>query len=206
MQAKSGVIVVLSGPSGSGKSSLINKIEDKLDHYYISISTTTRPVRGQEVNGEDYFFVSKEEFLQDIKDNYFLEHAVVHGNYYGTSLRPIQAALKEGRLVLFDIDVQGHAAIRDKFPDIITSIFITTPSLAELKHRLSGRATETKDIMQERLSIAKKELSHIKEYDYVLVNDDFEQTVNALLDIIQAAKLKKSAVEIDDFVSKWLQN
>ncbi len=206
MQTKSGVIVVLSGPSGSGKSSLMKRVEDKLDNYYISISTTTRPARNQEINGEDYLFISKEEFLKDIRDNCFLEHAVVHGNYYGTSIRPVQTALQEGRLVLFDIDVQGHAAIRDKFPDIITSIFITTPSLAELKHRLSGRATETNEIMQERLNIAKKELLHIKEYDYVLVNDDFEQTVNALLDIIQAAKLKKPAAEIDDFVSKWLQN
>lgn len=206
MQEKIGAIVVLSGPSGSGKSSLVNTIKNSLDNYYVSISTTTRPPRDKEINGVDYFFVSKDEFLQDVQKGFFLEYAVVHGNYYGTSIKPVQTALQEKKLVLFDIDVQGHAAIKEKFPDITTSVFITTPSLLELKNRLKGRGTESDEIMQQRLNIAKEEVLHAKEYDYILVNNDFAQTANNLLDIITVAKLKRPKSEIDEFVSKWLQN
>lgn len=206
MQEKSGVIVVLSGPSGSGKSSLMKIIEEKMDNYYVSISTTTRPARKNEVNGVHYIFISQDEFLQDIKNNLFLEYASVHGNYYGTSIKPVQKALQEKRVVFFDIDVQGHAIIREKFPNITTSVFITTPSLVELKNRLSNRGTDSKEVIENRLNIAKQELLRAKEYDYILVNDDFNQTVNALFDIIRAAKLKKPTKEIDEFVNKWLKN
>ena len=110
MNYDSGAILVLSGPSGAGKSSLIKKIENEIGEYYFSISTTTRPMREGEVEGVDYHFVSEEEFKEDIENEHFLEYANVHGNYYGTSIKPVKKALKAGKLVLFDIDVQGHDA------------------------------------------------------------------------------------------------
>ena len=142
-----GVVLVLSGPSGAGKSSLINKIADDIGDYYFSISTTTRPMREGEEEGIHYHYVSKEEFEQDIEEDSFLEYAVVHGNYYGTSLKPVRAALSEGKLVIFDIDVQGNTAVNNRLGDITTSVFITPPSLSELKRRLVNRSTDTQEVI-----------------------------------------------------------
>ena len=125
----SGAILVLSGPSGAGKSTIINHASDKIGSYYFSISTTTRSPREGETHGVDYYFVSHEEFEEDIKAGNFLEYATVHGNYYGTSLKPVHKALSEGKLVIFDIDVQGHRLVRAKMNDITTSAFITPPTL-----------------------------------------------------------------------------
>ena len=128
-----GAILLLSGPSGCGKSSLLNEVYKGIDNYFFSISTTTREPREGETHGVEYFFITKDEFEKDIEAGNFLEWAKVHGNYYGTSLLPIKKALEDGKLVIFDIDVQGFEQVIKKFKDITTTVFITTPSLEILK-------------------------------------------------------------------------
>ena len=200
---KSGAILVLSGPSGAGKSSVIKKIADEIGSHYFSISTTTRPMREGEIHGVDYHFATIEEFKQDIEDEQFLEYALVHGNYYGTSIKPVKSALKEGKLVIFDIDVQGNTSIKNRFGDIATSVFITTPSLKELEHRLRNRGTDTEETIQRRISMAKREVQRISEYEFFLVNDDLEKAARYLITIAQAARLKVSTTEINKFIIDW---
>jgi guanylate kinase len=203
---KTGAILVLSGPSGAGKSSLINKIVDHIGPYYFSISTTTRPMREGEKDGVHYHFVSEAEFRQDIEEEHFLEYAVVHGNYYGTSIKPVKEALKEGRLVIFDIDVQGHDAVQNRLGDITTSVFVTTPSLKELKRRLDGRGTDEQAIIEKRIHMAKREVQRISEYDYLIINDDLDEAASYLVSIANAARLKVPSLEISRFVQEWEAN
>lgn len=200
---KSGAVLVLSGPSGAGKSSLLNEVIDDIGKSYFSISTTTRPIREGEKDGVHYHFVNEEEFKQDIEDNNFLEYAVVHGNYYGTSIKPVREALAEGKLVLFDIDVQGNTAVNNRLGDITTSVFITPPNLSELRRRLSGRSTDTQEVMDGRLKMAKREVQRISEYDYLIVNDDLDDAADILRQIAITARLKTPSNEINDFVQKW---
>jgi len=198
-----GVVLVLSGPSGAGKSSLINKISNDIGDYYFSISTTTRPMREGEVEGVHYHFVKEEEFVKDIEDDHFLEYAIVHGNYYGTSLKPVREALSQGKLVIFDIDVQGNMAVNDRLGDITTSVFITPPSLSELHSRLENRSTDTKEVIERRLKMAKREIQRTAEYDYLVVNDDIEIAANVLRQIAITARLKIPHDRINEFVQKW---
>lgn len=198
-----GVVLVLSGPSGAGKSSLINKISKDIGDFYFSISTTTRAMREGEEEGVHYHFVSKEEFAKDIEEDYFLEHAVVHGNYYGTSLKPVKKALSEGKLVIFDIDVQGNTAVNNRLGDITTSVFITPPSLSELQKRLVNRSTDIDEVIQGRIKMAKKEIQRITEYDYIVVNDDLDLAADVLRQIAITARLKIPHDVINDFVQKW---
>lgn len=203
MPSLNGAVLVLSGPSGAGKSSLIKKIEDEIGEYYFSISTTTRPIREGETDGIEYYFVDKKEFQEDIKNDSFLEYAQVHGNYYGTSIKPVKKALEEGKLVLFDIDVQGNTAITNRLGDITTSVFITPPTLSELKNRLFSRSTDTQDAIERRLKMAKREIQRISEYDFLLVNDDFEKTAEKLCMIAKTARLKKPLEQINTLVQNW---
>jgi len=198
-----GAVLVLSGPSGAGKSSLINKIIDDIGECYFSISTTTRPMREGEEDGVHYYFVSEEEFKREIEEDQFLEYALVHGNYYGTSLRPVKQALEDGKLVIFDIDVQGNHAIQNRLGDITTSVFITPPSLSELRRRLENRCTDSQEVIDKRIEMAKKEIQRVAEYDYLLINDDLETTADKLRLIAITARLKKSNDEINEFVQKW---
>jgi len=201
--SKAGVVLVISGPSGAGKSSLINKISKDIGEFYFSISTTTRPKREGEIEGVHYHFVSKEEFKKDIEDDNFLEYALVHGNYYGTSLKLVQDALHEGKLVLFDIDVQGNAIVKNRIGDLLTSVFITTPSLSVLQQRLNARATDTQEVINNRIEMAKKEIQRISEYDYLIINDSLDDAAEKLKTIVNIAKLKMSGNELNEFVSKW---
>jgi guanylate kinase len=199
-----GSILVLSGPSGSGKTSVAREVCDELgDKAYFSISTTTRPMREGEKNGVDYFFVSKEEFLKDVEEGYFLEWAEVHGNFYGTSKRQIDEALKQGKIVFLDIDVQGHEAVRKAYPDIVTSVFITTKNKHILIERLKKRGTETEDSLEVRLINALHEMKKIPEYDYLLINDDFEESKNFVKSIAYASLIKTSKYDIDKFIESW---
>jgi len=200
---KSGAVLVLSGPSGAGKSSLINKISDAIGEYYFSISTTTRPMREGEIEGVHYHFVSEEEFKKDIEDDNFLEYAVVHGNYYGTSLKAVKEALHQGKLVLFDIDVQGNASVNNRLGDITTSVFITTPSLSELEKRLYKRSTDSKEVIENRIKMAKREIQRITEYDHLIVNDDLDEAAQALILIAKTARMKVASEDINAFVQKW---
>ncbi len=198
-----GVVLVLSGPSGAGKSSLINKIANDIGDYYFSISTTTRPIREGEEEGVHYHYVSEEEFRKDIDEDNFLEHALVHGNYYGTSLKPVREALHAGKLVIFDIDVQGNMAINNRLGDITTSVFITPPTLSALKDRLKSRNTDTDDVIFNRIKMAKREIQRTAEYDYLVINDDLDVAADVLRQIAITARLKIPHDKINEFVQKW---
>ena len=195
--------MVLSGPSGAGKSSLISKIIDDIGDCYFSISTTTRPMRAGEKDGVDYHFVDEEEFKAGIERDEFLEYAVVHGNYYGTSLGPVKEALAGGKLVIFDIDVQGNVSVNSRLGDITTSVFITPPSLSELRRRLEARGTDSCEIIEKRIENAKREIQRVSEYDYLLVNDDLDHAAEQLKLIAKVARMKLPTEEINEFVNKW---
>ena len=203
MSAIHGAVLVLSGPSGAGKSSLIHKIMDAIGECYFSISTTTRPRREGEVDGVDYYFVNEEEFKREIEEDQFLEYAMVHGNYYGTSLKPVKKALSEGKLVIFDIDVQGNSAINSRLGDITTSVFITPPTLSELKKRLQKRQTDATEVIERRVQMAKREIQRVAEYEYLIVNDDLDKAAEKLRVIATVARFKKSNEEINEFVQQW---
>jgi guanylate kinase len=198
-----GAVLVLSGPSGAGKSSMINKIIDDIGDCYFSISTTTSPKRDGEEDGVHYHFVSEEEFKKGIENDEFLEYAIVHGNYYGTSLLPVKKALSEGKLVIFDIDVQGNVSVNNRLGDITTSVFVTPPSLSELKRRLESRGTDSKEVIQSRIETAKKEIQRVSEYDFLLINDDLDKASEELKLIAKTARMKLPTEEINEFVQKW---
>ncbi|MFY4841264.1 guanylate kinase [Aliarcobacter butzleri] len=204
MNDKKGAILIISGPSGCGKSTLLKEVYKNISDYYFSISTTTREPRVGEVNGVDYFFVSKEEFEEDIKKGNFLEYAKVHDNYYGTSLKPIIQALNEGKLVIFDIDVQGHHLVRKKMNDSVTSVFITTPSLKVLEERLNNRNSDSLEVIEKRVKNAKKEIEFFDEYDYFIVNENLESASNELVSIANIARAKAKLFDKEKIVSNWL--
>ena len=199
-----GAILVLSGPSGAGKSTIINAASDEIGEYYFSISTTTRAPRIGEENGVDYFFVTKESFEEDIKAGNFLEYAEVHGNYYGTSLKPVRDALEVGKLVIFDIDVQGHRLVRAKMNDITTSAFITPPTLNALEERLRARCTDDELVIVNRVENAKSEIQAVGEYDFTIINDMVEKAAEEFVIVAKAARLKQSTEDEAKFIVQWL--
>jgi len=199
-----GAILVLSGPSGAGKSTIINAASDEIGEYYFSISTTTRAPRVGEEDGRDYFFVTKESFEEDIKAENFLEYAEVHGNYYGTSLKPVREALEEGKLVIFDIDVQGHRLVRAKMDDITTSAFITPPTLKALETRLRARSTDDESVIIKRIENAKGEIKAVGEYDFTIINDTVDEAARQFVIVAKAARLKQSTEDEEKFVAQWL--
>ena len=200
---KKGAILILSGPSGCGKSTLLKEVYKDITDYYFSISTTTRTPREGEKHGVDYYFVTKDEFEKDIEEGNFLEHANVHGNYYGTSLKPILEALQENKLVIFDIDVQGHKIVRKKLNDIITSVFITTPSLKELEFRLNNRSTDSQEVIQKRILNAQEEIKSFLKYDYLIINDNLKEASKQLVSIANAARVK-SKLSDNSIIQEWL--
>lgn len=199
-------IVVISGPSGAGKSTIIKNASEHIGSFYFSISTTTREPRSGELHGREYFFVTKEEFERDIEEGSFLEYAKVHDNYYGTSLKPVMEALDAKKLVIFDIDVQGHKLVREKLNKITTSIFITPPSIKELENRLRSRSLDDESIIEKRVANAKKEIMSIKEYDYIIINDDIQKAADEFVSVCNSARLRLSNDEIDKIVSFWEKN
>ncbi|MGP2656615.1 guanylate kinase [Malaciobacter sp. WC5094] len=205
MTEKHGAILILSGPSGCGKSTLLKEVYKDIEDYYFSISTTTREPREGEKHGVDYLFTSKEEFEKDIENGDFLEYANVHGNYYGTSLKPVKEALNEGKLVIFDIDVQGHELVRKQLDDVVTSVFITTPNLTQLESRLNNRATDSKDVIEKRIKNAKQEVEFFQDYDYFIVNDDLEAASKQLVSIANIARIKTKLYNKENIVLSWLK-
>ncbi|MCB9097313.1 guanylate kinase [Arcobacter aquimarinus] len=206
MDEKKGAILILSGPSGCGKSTLLKEVYKDITDYYFSISTTTRAPRIGEKDGVDYFFVTKEEFEKDIENDDFLEYAKVHDNYYGTSLKPIKKALDEGKLVIFDIDVQGHEIVRTKLDSIVTSVFITTPSLKVLESRLNSRNTDSSEIIEKRIKNAKGEVEYFQNYDYLIINDDLQIAAKQLVCIANIARIKSKLFDNNKIISTWLEN
>ncbi|MBL0721834.1 MAG: guanylate kinase [Sulfurovum sp.] len=199
-----GSILILSGPSAAGKSTIISEASKEIGDYYFSISTTTRLPRDGEKNGTDYYFVDKHTFEDGIRAGDFLEFAKVHGNYYGTSFKPVKEALNKGRLVIFDIDIQGHRLIRAKLGDITTSVFITPPTLTELERRLRIRSTDNINIIQNRLENAKSEILAVGEYDFRIVNDNIKKASYEFSIIANVSRLKHSQVDEATFIKNWL--
>lgn len=198
-----GQILIISGPSGSGKSTLLSRLLKEENDLYFSISSTTRAPRQGETEGVNYYFISEDEFKKGIDADEFLEWACVHGNYYGTSLKPVLKALEEGKIAIFDIDVQGFNIAKSKFAKNITSVFITTASKNELKSRLQNRGTDSAETIEKRLVNAVGEMEHILEYDYFLINDDLQNCYENLRGILRSMRLKTSNLDAKEIINKW---
>lgn len=197
-------ILVVSGPSGSGKSTLLKKLfKEFKEELYFSISSTTRSPRKGEVNGVHYHFISFDEFQEGIKKDYFLEWARVHENYYGTSLKYTQEALNEGKIVIFDIDVQGFDIVKEKLGEQVLSVFFTTKNKEELKKRLIKRNTDTIAQLEKRLENASDEMKELCKYDYLIINDDLEQSYQALRAILISHKFRTKGQNLEQIEKKW---
>lgn len=201
----SGKILVISGPSGSGKSTLIQKLMKDEKNIYFSISSTTRAIREGEEAGVNYHYISEDEFKKGIEEGEFLEWAVVHKNYYGTSIKPVIKALEENKIVIFDIDVQGYKIVKKKFEDEITSIFVTTKDQNELKKRLINRGTNDEIDIQRRLMNAVGEMEYIKDYDYFLINDDLERSYKGFRAIFRSMKFETNRMNLRNIVDDWIK-
>ena len=185
---KGGVFVV-SGPSGSGKDTVLKGLFAENPDILFSISSITRAMRPGEKEGEKYNFISREHFEDMIKNDLLLEHNVFVGNYYGTPRVPVEKAVSEGRDIIIEVDVNGAAQIRKKLPEAVT-VFIMPPSFEELKRRLVGRGTESEELIEKRLRSALDEIRRAEEYDYIIVNDDAAAASQSLMSVIKACRLK----------------
>jgi guanylate kinase len=188
------IVYIVSAPSGSGKSTLVNELFKMVDRLDFSISYTTRPPRGSEQNGKEYFFVSRETFEAMIAEDEFLEYATVFGNYYGTARRFLREAEARGNDLLLDIDVQGASKIKEKIPDAV-SIFILPPDREKLEWRLRTRGLDSEEVIRRRLDTARREIENYSKYDYILVNNVLEQSADQLKDIVLAERLRQSGAE-----------
>ena len=184
-------IIVISSPSGAGKTSLTKQLLVNDKKLTLSISVTTRPKRPGEVDGKDYLFVSKEKFDQMHENDEFAEHALVYGNYYGSLKQQIIDKLNQGTDVLFDVDWQGAKSLKEKFNDQVVTIFILPPSLAELKTRLKKRAQDSDEVVESRMEKAKSDISKYNLYDYVLINQNFDLALAEISIIIEAERFKR---------------
>ncbi|OAJ70784.1 guanylate kinase [Methylobacillus sp. MM3] len=184
-----GSLFIVTAPSGAGKTSLVRSLLEMDKLVSLSISYTTRAMRPGEEDGEDYHFVSEERFLQMLEEGDFLESAEVHGARYGTSQTLVESVLAEGRDLVLEIDWQGAAQVRSLYPSAV-GIFVLPPSLEELARRLHNRAQDSAEVIARRLAAARDEISHVGEFDYVIINDRFETAIHDLLAIIRAQRLR----------------
>ena len=197
---RSGILFVLSAPSGAGKTTLCDSLRKTPDFFY-SVSCTTRPPRRDEEDGKDYFFISEEEFRNRIGQGYFLEYAQVHGFRYGTPIQAVKDALTKGLDILLDIDVQGASQIRSNTDGSIRSalvdVFLMPPTFAELERRLRKRATDDEPTIRRRLAAAREEMSHWREYDYVVLSSSVEEDVQKFRAIVKAERYRTSRLTLD---------
>ena len=187
-----GLMLVLSSPSGAGKTTLSRRLLQSDPGIVMSVSATTRSPRPNEVEGSDYFFVSEDQFKARIAADDFLEHALVFGNHYGTPRSAVMKALADGRDVLFDIDWQGTQQLRQQARDDVVSIFVLPPSKEELERRLRLRAQDSEDVVARRMAKANDEISHWAEYDYIIINDDASRAQAQLESILAAERLRRT--------------
>ncbi len=195
--AKKGILLVISGFSGAGKGTIVNRLIEKYDEYALSISMTSRAPRPGDVEGVNYFFVSREEFEKTIAENGLLEYAQYCGNYYGTPRAFVEKKLSEGRNVILEIEIQGATNIKKAFPESLL-IFVTPPSAGELERRLRSRGTETEEAIRGRLARAHEESVGMDTYDFIVINDDLETCVDEVHGIIETSR--KQPVRMQAFI------
>ena len=181
-----GLLLVVSSPSGAGKTTLCNRLRDEFPRLEFSVSHTTRPPRPGETNGVEYYFTSKDEFQEMVARDEFAEYAMVHGNMYGTMAARVRESIGGGRDLLFDIDYQGGRELRKKFREDLVSVFILPPSIRELERRLRSRNTDSEEVIARRVRVAREELRHYAEYDFLIMNDDIERAYDALRSVYLA--------------------
>lgn len=200
---RKGLMLILSSPSGAGKTTLCRKIVNEDKNVKMSISATTRPKRKSEKNGQDYFFLNEVDFFDKKSKGYFIETAKVFNFFYGTPKKFIEENLSKGVDIIFDLDWQGTQKLSDYSKNDVVSIFILPPSKSSLKQRLKKRAEDSEDIVNDRMNKAKSEISHWVEYDYVLINDQLEKCLNQINTILKAERLKRFRQKfIYDFIEK----
>lgn len=192
VSVRRGLMLVLSSPSGAGKTTLSRRLLESDDEITMSVSATTREKRPGETHGTDYYFVDHDRFRDMVSNDELLEHAIVFGNYYGTPRGPVMDALSKGKDVLFDIDWQGTQQLTESVEKDLVRVFILPPSVSALEQRLKSRAQDSDETVRKRMAEAKNEISHWAEYDYVLVNDDLEKTYAQLVKILDAERLRRS--------------
>ena len=190
-----GKLYIISAPSGAGKTSLVKQLKQDMDQLVVSVSHTTRGMRKGEVHGSDYFFVSVDEFKTMIEAQAFLEHAQVFDNFYGTAQKTVEDNLIQGLDVILEIDWQGAQQVRNRLPNSV-SIFILPPSIDVLKHRLQNRGQDNDEVIERRMRDAVTEMSHYPEFDYLVVNDDFNVALHQLKSIILANRLQQSRQQV----------
>ena len=200
--SEKGVLVILSSPSGAGKTSIARALVEENKNFLFSVSATTRKSRPGEVNGREYHFLNVDEFRERINDGQFLEHAKVFGNLYGTPLEPVMESINNGKDLIFDVDWQGGKQIRSSsLSKFVISIFILPPSIKALQERLMKRAQDSSETVKDRMTKSIGEIMHWKEYDYVIVNNNFEQTLHEVKSIITSEKLRRVRnSQLEDFV------
>ena len=202
-----GITLVLSSPSGAGKTSLSRKLLERNKKLFLSVSCTTRPPRPGEINESDYFFIEESKFNEMQKNNEFLESAKVFDHYYGTPKKPTMDALDSGMDILFDIDWQGTQQLMNSLQDDLIKVFVLPPSAKELERRLLQRNQDSDEIVKGRMSKASNEISHYAEYDYIIINENFEESLSKIESIIIAEGLKRSRqIKIQDTIDNLLKD
>ena len=208
MDAHTGIVFVVAAPSGAGKTSLVKAVIEQLDDICSSISHTTRPKRSQEQEGEHYHFVDHDTFAGLVKQEEFVEHAEVYGHFYGTSIKAIDASLAKGKDIILDIDWQGARGVKARYPENTASIFLLPPNKEVLYERLCKRNQDHPEVIEKRMQEAKSEMQHYNEFNYLLINDNFAETLEKLINIIHAERMRltQQSAKYNSLISSLLMD